>query len=110
VTQPKAVASVPPPAAPVTVPHPEAPMLAILMAPLAPGEPAFAGFQRKEGELRAAFAALSIIDAYHLRQRLANPRAGDALAEAFARLTDERRGRLLAFLGEARRRAALAGR
>lgn len=88
----------------------DAALLAILDAPLAPGETALAGFRRKEHALGNAFAALSIIEARALHLRLANPRAADALATRFARLTIERKNRLLTFLADARRRAALAGR
>ena len=86
----------------------DAHLLAILDAPLSAGEPAQVGFLRKEAELRAAFAALPVLDARALHARLANPRPCDILAERFSRLTVERRTRLLAFLGDARRRAALA--
>lgn len=82
---------------------------AILVAPLAPGETALHGFARKEHELRAIFAALAPCDALALHRRLANPVPGDALAGAFGRLVVERRHRLLAFLADARRRAALRG-
>ena len=83
-------------------------LIAILDAPLAVGETAHTGFQRKEHELGAAFAALSVLDARNLHARLASPKAGDALAHKFARMTLERRIRLLNFLADARRRAALA--
>jgi len=86
----------------------DAALLAILDAPLASGETAFAGFHRKEVELRAAFAALPVMEARALHGRLSNPRAGDVLAARFARLTIERRTRLLTFLAAARRREALA--
>ncbi|HEU0036389.1 MAG TPA: hypothetical protein VFQ53_37510 [Kofleriaceae bacterium] len=112
--------STPPPIAPIsirratatvaaTVDRPiDPPLLAILEAPLALGETAAAGFARKEHELGNAFAQLSILEARTLHARLANPKTGDALAERFSRLTSERRNRLLAFLGDARRRAAVA--
>ena len=85
------------------------PLLAILDAPLHAGETVAAGFARKERELGAAFAKLTVLAAYALRKRLANPLRDDVLAEKFARLTVERRNRLLQFLADARRRAALAG-
>ena len=87
----------------------DASLLAIVEAPLAPGETATTGFRRKEHELGAAFAALSVPEARALHRRLSNPSPDDALAQRFARLTLERRGRLLAFLADARRRAAMKG-
>jgi hypothetical protein len=86
----------------------DAHLIAILDAPLRAGEPAQVGFLRKEAELRAAFAALPVLDARALHARLANPRGGDVFADRFSRLTVERRTRLLSFLADARRRAALA--
>ena len=86
----------------------DAALLAILAAPLRLGETAQLGFLRKEAELRAAFAALSVTDARALHVRLANPRPGDTLAEKFAGLVVERKQRLLVFLGDARRREAIA--
>lgn len=66
------------------------------------------GNQRKEQELRDLFAALSLHEAWEVRRRLTESRAGDRLAVAFQRLVLERRGRLVAFLADAGRRAALA--
>jgi hypothetical protein len=86
----------------------DAHLVAILDAPLRMGEPTNVGFARKERELGAAFAALPIFDQRALHARLANPKPGDALAEKFGRLIAERRIRLINFLGDARRRAALA--
>lgn len=83
-------------------------LLAILDAPLLLGEPAAVGFARKERELSEAFAELPILAARALHKRLANPRHGDLLAEKFSRLTVERRNRLLLFLADARRRAAIS--
>ncbi len=82
--------------------------ISILDAPLLPGETARAGFLRKEAELRAAFAPLSVAAQRALHARLGDPRAGDPLAEHFARLTLDRRTRLLTFLADARRREAQA--
>lgn len=88
----------------------DAQLLAILDAPLPHGEPATFGFARKERELAAAFETYPIFDQRALHARLSNPRPGDALAEKFSRLTIERRTRLVHFLGDARRRAALAAK
>ena len=86
----------------------DADLIAILDAPLAPGETALAGYAHKEAALGNAFARLAVLDARTLHARLSTPRAGDALAAAFAHLTCERRFRLLAFLAGARRREAIA--
>jgi hypothetical protein len=104
-----AVVTTPPPAVRAAPPATaDAALLAILGAPLAAGESAHVGFARKEAELGAAFAALGILESRALCARLSNPRPGDALAEAFMRLTVDRRTRLINFLADARRRAALA--
>jgi hypothetical protein len=108
---PPRLALVPPPpvaSTPAPAPSDDARLLAILDAPLVPGEPAHSGFRRKEHELGEAFAALDVMAARALHLRLRSPKAGDVLAAAFGRLTEDRRGRLLAFLGDARRRAAIA--
>lgn len=86
----------------------DAELLAILAAPLAPGDTALAGYARKEAELGNAIARLAVLEARALHARLSTPRAGDVLAAALARLTSERRHRLLAFLAGARRREAIA--
>lgn len=86
----------------------DARLIAILDAPLAPGELASAGFTRKEHELGAMFAAMSVLECRAIHGRLTAMRPGDELAHKFARLTIERRGRLLTFLADARRREALA--
>ena len=87
----------------------DAAFIAIIAAPLEWDETAYVGFDRKEAELRTAFAALSVLEARALQSRLSNPRSGDQLAAAFMRLTGERRARLINFLADARRREALAG-
>ena len=86
----------------------DAALASILDAPLIPGETAREGFLRKEAELRVSFAQLPVTSQRALHARLSNPRAGDQLAERFARLTADRRMRLLTFLADARRREALA--
>jgi hypothetical protein len=88
----------------------DAALIAILEAPLHDGETAYAGFARKEEELRAAFAALGALEARSLQARLETPRSGDRFAAAFSRMTIERRARLINFLGNARRREALVRR
>ncbi|MEJ7597106.1 MAG: hypothetical protein WKG01_04280 [Kofleriaceae bacterium] len=85
-------------------------LLAILDAPLFPGETTFAGFARKEAAIGAACAQLAVSAARALHARLAFPKHGDALAEKFARLTVDRRRRILMFLADARRREAISAR
>jgi hypothetical protein len=81
-------------------------LLQILRAPA--GGTARQAYHDKEHALGAVFARLAPLQARALQQRLANPREGDALAGAFARLVFDRRARLLEFLAGARRRAAIA--
>lgn len=85
-------------------------LLAILDAPARECETVAQTFQRKESEIIAVCAPLSLIDAHALRKRLATPQPGDRLAQQFARLVVERRTRIINYLADARRRAALAGR
>ena len=82
-------------------------LIAILDAPHGSSETALAGFARKEHELGNLVATLSVLECRALHKRLGNPPHGDELANKFARLTLERRCRLLAFLADARRREAL---
>jgi hypothetical protein len=84
-------------------------MIDVITRPAAGGEAPSRAHACKERELGALFAQLTVIQAWHLHRRLSNPRSGDALAAAFNRMIFDRRARLLAFLGDARRRAALAG-
>ncbi|MGE3547710.1 MAG: hypothetical protein AB7L28_27535 [Kofleriaceae bacterium] len=82
-------------------------LIALLDEPIAPDESLLAGFRRKERALAAAFAGLTLDDARALSSRLSREDPGDLLAVRFARLTAERRARLLSFLADARRRDAL---
>lgn len=81
-------------------------MLAVLVRAAESGETIEAAFRRKERELAALFEELSVIEAHALRARLIRQGAGDRLASEFHRLVPDRRGRLLAHLEDARRRAA----
>lgn len=83
--------------------------IAIIEAPLIEGEAAHAGFERKEAELRAAFATLDVRESRALHARLCTPRAHDRLAVAFSHLTVAGRVRLIHVLAGARRRAARRG-
>ncbi len=75
------------------------------------GESADALFRRKEHALIRIFGALSVPEARALHKRLSLPRADDSLAAAFrTRLVHDRQSRLIAFLADARRREATAGR
>src|SRR5688572_11188026 len=75
--------------------------------PLA-GETIEIAYRRIERELGEQFARLSPLQARALKLRLEQPREGDILATRFNRLVVQRKTRLLAFLGDARRREALA--
>ena len=94
---------------PLCGPHDDA-ILTILAAPLRAGETAHAGFRRKEYELGTLFGQLPVDDTRTLHARLGNPRDGDLVAQRFHLLTAERRARLVAFLADAPRRAALRAR
>jgi hypothetical protein len=85
----------------------DARLLAILDQDLS-YEPAYVAFNKKEKQLGDAFAALPVFDQRALHGRLSSVRPGDLLAEKFNRLAPERRTRLLNFLGDARRRAAMS--
>lgn len=67
-------------------------------------------FARKEVALRAIFDTLTPVQAYELHRRLVAARPTDPLSAPFDRLVAERRMRLLAYLSDPRRRAALAQR
>lgn len=71
------------------------------------GETIDLAFRRIEREIAALFAQLTPVEARALKQRLELVRADDSLTARFNRLVAERRIRLLAFLGDARRREAL---
>lgn len=86
----------------------EAELTAILDAPPDPGETASLCFLRKERELIAILATLTIYEAHYLRGRLANPHPDDVLATKFSRLTLERRTRIIGFVADTRRRHAIA--
>src|SRR5262249_9897253 len=82
-------------------------LIEILDAPLAMGETAASGFLRKEQAIVTVLATLTVLESRALLARIRTARAGDRLAAKLGRLTAERRGRLLAFLADARRREAL---
>jgi hypothetical protein len=84
-------------------------VLAILESPIHAYETVAVGFARKESELRHIFSTLSILESRVLHSRLSSPLSGDQLAQAFTRLTADRRARLINFLADARRREATKG-
>jgi hypothetical protein len=105
-----------PPAAPV-VAIPVAPssvleqeILAILARPAPVGETLRSAYQQLEHDLGSVLARLSLVEARQLHQRFVNPRDTDELTAKFFRLIPERRDRLITFLADAPRRAALASR
>jgi hypothetical protein len=77
----------------------------VLDAPMEGG--AAAGFQKKEAQLRARFDELSVTDSRAVASRLRRARPNDPVAARFARMTADRRQRLLQYLDNAARRAAV---
>lgn len=73
----------------------------------ADGERLAAAFARKEHALGTLFAQLSVDEARALHRRLELGSATDPISQRFARLVVDRQRRLLAFLGDARRRHAV---
>jgi hypothetical protein len=86
------------------------PLIAILDRPLGKGEPASIGFARKEHDLIAAFAKLTVLEARAIHARLTINAPDDVLAAKFALLTVDQRTRLLYFLADARRREAVGAK
>ena len=83
-------------------------IVAVFTRPAPQGELPSHTFQRKEHELGALFAQLNELDSFELGRRLSVNAPTDPIASRFARLTVDRRDRLIAFVRDARRRAALA--
>jgi hypothetical protein len=86
----------------------EAAIIDVIERRVDPAEGHLIGNERKERELLELFAALSLHESWEVRRRLVESRPGDRLAASFQRLVIVRRCRLLAFLADAGRRAALA--
>ncbi|MEO8702532.1 MAG: hypothetical protein ABI867_20980 [Kofleriaceae bacterium] len=80
-------------------------LLAILAA-THPGETIAMAYQRKEHALASTIAALPVTEALALHRKLTQPSETSELVIQFNRLTIDRRGRLLAFIADARRREA----
>jgi hypothetical protein len=66
-----------------------------------------AGYARRESEIGQMFAQLDLKTALAVAKRLDLARYDDPLATAFNRMVASRRNRLRAFLGDARKRAAV---
>lgn len=84
----------------------ESEIAAAFDAPALPGEPCERSFQRKELALADLFDRLSLADSRELHRRLTLGLSNDPIAQRFARLVAPRRGRLLTFVANARRRQA----
>ncbi|MBA3462922.1 MAG: hypothetical protein H0T46_23400 [Deltaproteobacteria bacterium] len=82
-------------------------LIEILMRPVPAGQ-AREQHVAKEHEIAELFERLTVLEAWTLHKRLTCKTPGDELVAAFDRLIIERRARLFAYLGDARRRAALA--
>ncbi len=80
-------------------------IIATIHAP-SDGVSAQAAYREKEHQVGAILAMLTVADAQSLHRRLTIPASDDPVAAAFARLTKDRRERLVQFLADARRRAA----
>ncbi len=106
---------------PATAPQTQIPCEVLLPAPIeseilavldsaVDGETIAMTYQRREHELRGVFARLTVAESRGLQRRLSIPAPGDVLAARFNGMIAERCQRLLAFLGDARRREALGRR
>lgn len=82
---------------PIAIPI-EREIIEVIARPLEHGEGHRAGNDRKERELHALLDTISPAASLALSRRLARSMHGDALVDAVARLTVERRARLLARL------------
>jgi hypothetical protein len=102
----------PPRLASVPAPPPEKSiedrLIAILESPPHAHEMIAAGFARKEAELGNVLATVELDVARALHKRLTTVTADDRLVAAFNRLTADRRQRLIVYLADARRRAAIS--
>lgn len=83
-------------------------LIAILEAPPHHNEMIAACFARKEAELGNLLATLDVDTARALHKRLTTFAGDDPLVAAFNRLTADRRQRLIVYLADARRRAAIS--
>jgi hypothetical protein len=67
-------------------------------------------FGRKEVALYDAIAAAPMLEVWHLHKRVSVGRSDDQLLKGLARLAPDRRAKVIAFMGDARRREALRSR
>ena len=102
---PRAVAT---PAAPPPSSELEDRLIAILESPPHANEMIAACFARKEAELGNVLATIDVDSARALHKRLTTFAGEDRLVTAFNRLTADRRQRLIVYLADARRRAAIS--
>lgn len=80
----------------------DARIIGIIDAPLAVGEDAAFGALRKEAELLALFASLTVAQTRALHVRVWNPLSPDPIAIKLLRLGNDRKARLVVFLGRHR--------
>ena len=81
---------------------PDARITAIVDAPQPPGESALFTMTRKEAELLAVFATLTVAQSRALHARLWSPNSADPMAAKLAKLGSDRKQRLIWFLGRHR--------
>jgi hypothetical protein len=80
----------------------DARITSIIEAPLAHGESLTFGAIRKEAELLALFATLTVAQSRAYHARLWSPNSADPLAAKLAQLGSDRKQRLILFLGRHR--------
>ena len=81
-------------------------ILAVFAAPVTGAKQS--GYAEKEAQLKAELAQLTPAESQRLATRLSKPMKGDPIASAFSRLNSDRQKTILHFLGDSRKRAALA--
>ncbi|MEO6773517.1 MAG: hypothetical protein ABI467_10920 [Kofleriaceae bacterium] len=72
------------------------------------GESVQRAFDRKERELCALFATLAPVECWALHSALSTGDRGNGVVQRVARLTSERRARLIGFIATAARRKVVA--
>lgn len=80
----------------------DARIVGIVDAPLVDGEGLAFGLVRKEAELLALFASLTVAQTRALHVRVWNPRSTDPIAAKLQRLGNDRKASLVSFLGRHR--------
>ena len=79
----------------------------LIEQPIDPTETHRAGNDRKERDLYTLLDRLSDLEAHAVRRRLSAARANDPLVLALARISIDRRVRVIAFIDDTRRRNAM---